>query len=133
MREVLYSIAVELLTESHPYWRQRDWGLIWTVESMISHKLHKITFDVESSELAGAVNRLRAWPAFRGMGVELGEALSNITVWEVAAVQRSSNRAVFLIARSVTKEKRFQSYVAQGSLLWLNSLVAEEVSRNRRS
>lgn len=61
-------------------------GFIWAVESMISHKMHKVTFDVESSELAGVVNKPKAWPAFRGMGVEFGEALSNITEWEVSAV-----------------------------------------------
>lgn len=101
-------------------------GFIWALESVISHRLHNIIFEIEADELVGAINRPKAWPAFRADGLEMREVLSKIGEWEVCAVNREVNRAAFMIARSVTKEKRLQSYVAQGSPSWLRTLLAEE-------
>ncbi|XP_018479119.1 uncharacterized protein LOC108850033 [Raphanus sativus] len=53
-------------------------GLIWAVESMTSHRLHKVTLEIECPELEGAVNRPKEWPAYRGYGVELEHVLNNI-------------------------------------------------------
>lgn len=74
-------------------------------------------FELEASELVGSINRPRAWPAFRAYGLELTEVLSNLTDWKVNMVIREANWGAFLIAQSVTKEMRLQSYVAQGNLL----------------
>ncbi|CAN7100846.1 unnamed protein product [Brassica rapa subsp. narinosa] len=106
-------------------------GLIWAAESMVSHGLQNVIFEIEASELVGAITRPRAWPAFRAYGLELRDVLSNVTDWKVNLVTREANRSAFLIARSVTKELRFQSYVAQGSPRWLQGLLAEEGTRNR--
>ncbi|KAG5384519.1 hypothetical protein IGI04_035989, partial [Brassica rapa subsp. trilocularis] len=44
----------------------RRLGLIWSAESMISHRFQKVSFELEDHELVGSVNRPKAWPAFRG-------------------------------------------------------------------
>lgn len=105
-------------------------GLMWAVESMVSHKLQSVTFEVEATDLVGSVNRPKAWPAFRAYGEELRLSLSKISEWEVAVVTRNTNRGAFTIARSVTREKRIQSYVAQGSPSWLRSLLGNEGSNS---
>lgn len=104
-------------------------GLVWAAESMLSHKIQRVRFEVEDWEVVGAVNRPKAWPAYRSHGGEIREIMSKIADWEVSAVRREVNKAAFLIARSVTNERRIKSYVAQGSPSWLRSLLAEETRR----
>lgn len=104
-------------------------GLLWSAESMISHRIHKVTFELKYTELKGSFNRPKEWPAYRGYGVEIIPVLINIAEWEVDTITRDSNRAAFLIARNVTREKRLQSYVAQGSPAWLRSVIEEEATR----
>jgi len=89
-----------------------------------------VIFELEASELVGSINRPRAWTAFRAYGFELTEVLSNLTDWKVNMVIREANWGAFLIAQSVTKEMRLQSYVAQGNPSWLHGLLAEEGTRN---
>lgn len=104
-------------------------SLIWAVESMKSHKVDRVTFELEASELVGSINRPKAWPAYRAYGEELREMLNTIKEWKVDLVTREANKGAFLIARSVTKHLRMQSYVAQGSPSWLKELLAEEGTR----
>ncbi|CAF2002062.1 unnamed protein product [Brassica oleracea var. botrytis] len=94
-------------------------------------RLQHVIFELEASELVGSINRPRAWTAFRAYGFELTEVLSNLTDWKVNMVSREAKWGAFLIARSVTKEMRLPSYVAQGSPSWLQGLLAEEGTRNR--
>ena len=61
--------------------------------------------------------------AFRAYSKELRDVLNKVTDWKVSSIKRVANKAAFMIARSVTKERRYQSYVAQGSPSWLRSLL----------
>ncbi|KAH0899660.1 hypothetical protein HID58_049228 [Brassica napus] len=92
--------------------------------------LQHVIFELEALELVGSINRPRAWPAFRAYGLELTEVLSNLTDWKVNMVTSEANWGAFLISRTVTKEMRLQSYVAQGNPSWLHGLLAEEGTRN---
>lgn len=53
-------------------------GLVWAIQSMISHKIANVCLEIEASELAGVVDRPGAWPAFRAYGIELQSVLNNI-------------------------------------------------------
>ncbi|KAF3600948.1 hypothetical protein F2Q69_00037857 [Brassica cretica] len=66
----------------------RHIGLIWAIESMASHKLKKVCFEVEASELVGVVKRPLAWPAFRAYGTELAKLLSKIPDWKLDGIAR---------------------------------------------
>lgn len=92
--------------------------------------MQKVTFELEDCELVGAVNRPKAWPDFRAYRVELHDVLANVVEWEVCPVKRAANRPTFLIARSVTKDRRYQSYVAQGSPAWIRRLLVDEGTRS---
>lgn len=74
----------------------------------------------------GAVTKPRAWPAFRYEGVELRKALDLIQEWDVQVVNSKVNRCAHAIARSVTREKKYQSYVAQVSPRWLKEMFEED-------
>ncbi|XP_013607847.1 PREDICTED: uncharacterized protein LOC106314531 [Brassica oleracea var. oleracea] len=66
----------------------RRLGLIWAAESMNSHKVQKVCFELEDYELVGSVNKPKAWPAFRAYGEELRDVLNKVTDWKVSSVKR---------------------------------------------
>lgn len=101
-------------------------GLTWAAESMTSHRLQSVTFEIEASEVVSSINKPKAWPAFRAYGEEMRTTLNKVSDWKVALVTRAENKSAFLIARSVTKEKRMHSYVARGSPFWLRNLLGNE-------
>ncbi|KAG7540714.1 Reverse transcriptase domain [Arabidopsis thaliana x Arabidopsis arenosa] len=100
----------------------------WALESMKSLNVDKIIFGSEDKELIGAVLRPPAWPSFKFQGILLTDLLRNFLVWKLVAEERSSNLGAHLIARSVTREDRRQSYVAIGFPLWLKHLFEKESS-----
>ena len=104
-------------------------GLVWAIESIASHKINKVIFEVEAPELVGVTMRPRAWPAFRGFVAEILGVLQRLGEWELQSISRESNKCDFLIARSVTTEQRLQSYVAQGEPEWLRRCFDEERAR----
>ncbi|CAN6974594.1 unnamed protein product [Brassica rapa subsp. trilocularis] len=104
-------------------------ALVWAIESMAFHKINKVFFEVEAPDLVGAITRTRAWPAFRGYGAEILEVLQRLGEWELQSISREENKCAFLMARSVTKEQRLQSYVAQGEPEWLRRVLDEDRAR----
>ncbi|KAL0668951.1 hypothetical protein Bca4012_031655 [Brassica carinata] len=86
--------------------RERE-SLLWAIESMQSHHVTKVIFEVDFADLVGAVTKPKAWPAFR----------------------YQANRCAQAIAKSVTREKRFQSYVAMGNPQWLKELFEADLQR----
>lgn len=107
----------------------KHFGLVWAIESVASHKLHKVIFEIEAPKLVGVITRPRAWPAFRGFGVEILGALRRVEEGKVKYITREANKCAFMIARSVTNELRLQSYVAQGEPEWLRRILDEERGR----
>ncbi|KAG2270160.1 hypothetical protein Bca52824_064715 [Brassica carinata] len=87
-------------------------AIVWAIEIMASHKINKVVLEVEAPELVGLTMRPRAWPAFRGFGAEILGVIQRLGEWELQSISREANKCAFLIARSVTKEHRSQSYVA---------------------
>ncbi|XP_056843138.1 uncharacterized protein LOC130495690 [Raphanus sativus] len=63
-------------------------GLVWAAESMLSHKIQRVRFEVEDCEVVGAVNRPKAWPAYRSHGGGIREIMSKIADWEVLLEER---------------------------------------------
>ncbi|CAN7099581.1 unnamed protein product, partial [Brassica rapa subsp. narinosa] len=60
---------------------------------------------------------------------EILEVLQRIGEWELQSISREENKCAFLMARSVTKEQRLQSYVAQGEPEWLRRVLDEDRAR----
>lgn len=74
-----------------------------------------------------------SWPSYRAYGKELVEVLSKFSEWSLLGVVREANVPAFKIARSVTMENRFQSYVARDDPVWLRSLLEKERIESQRS
>lgn len=101
-------------------------SIIWAVESMGSHKMSKVIFGVGDAFLVGVTNRPQAWPSFRFHSSEILAALGAIMEWRMVFDGLIANRGAFLIAKSVTRDCRLQSYVAAGFPFWLAGVFRDE-------
>ncbi|KAG7577746.1 Ribonuclease H domain [Arabidopsis thaliana x Arabidopsis arenosa] len=101
-------------------------SVIWAIECLHSHKISRVLFAFEPGDLLSAFNRPNAWPSFRYQVSELLHFLGKIVVWNVLEEKIPANRGASLIAQSVVKEDRVQSYVASGHPRWLHHLFEEE-------
>ena len=84
-------------------------------------------FAVDDDMIVGAVTRPKAWPSFKAMRADILFGLRKIEWWRFSKEMNSGNRGAFLIAQSVTRDLRFQSYVAAGYPFWLQGIF-ERVS-----
>ncbi|KAG7533614.1 Zinc knuckle CX2CX4HX4C [Arabidopsis thaliana x Arabidopsis arenosa] len=98
----------------------------WAVESMHSHKFSKVLFAFEPGDLSSAFARPIAWPSFASQVSDLTHFLEKIGEWKVSVEKSTANRGASLIAQSVVKEDRFQSYVASGHPHWLRRVFEVE-------
>ncbi|XP_010419000.1 PREDICTED: uncharacterized protein LOC104704647 [Camelina sativa] len=101
-------------------------GSLWAIESMRSLKIPRVMFAQDTKELVGATNRPDAWPNFRYHSECLLRALASLPHWRTVLEDRKTNLGAFLIARSVTREDRLQSYIALGYPFWLQKLFENE-------
>ncbi|KAG7543654.1 Reverse transcriptase domain [Arabidopsis thaliana x Arabidopsis arenosa] len=100
----------------------------WAIESMKSLNYNKVIFASEDKDLIGAVLRPLAWPSFKFHSRIIGAALEYLLEWKLSMEDRSSNLGAHLIARSVTREDRRQSYVATGFPSWLGNVFVAEMN-----
>lgn len=93
-------------------------GLVWAVESMVSHRCLRVHFSFEGWCFVNAINRPKAWPSFRSKVVEIRNILRNVLVWRVENESFAANREARNIAITALKDVWFQSYVARGFPRW---------------
>ncbi|ESQ56144.1 hypothetical protein EUTSA_v10026817mg [Eutrema salsugineum] len=101
---------------------------LWAFDSIKSLKFTKIIFAAESDELIGAVNRPPAWPSFKHQSKELLSILGSILEWKVVLEPYEANGGANLIAQNVTREDRWQSYIAYGFPRWLKEFFVNQRS-----
>lgn len=103
---------------------------LWAIESMISLKIHRVVFAGQEADIVGMIGRPRAWPAFRFFSRALSRLIQQVPFWRICIEDKLGNRGAFLIASSVTREDRRQSYVAAGYPEWLRGLFIYEQSNS---
>ncbi|XP_023632598.1 uncharacterized protein LOC111828569 [Capsella rubella] len=99
----------------------------WAIESMRSLKVIRVIFAVEAKDLVDAVSRPHAWPAFKYQSEVILGDLTQIPFWRLLKENRNANKGAFLIAQSVIREDRSQSYVASSYPSWLHEVFTEEM------
>lgn len=97
-------------------------AILWTIESMHSHKINKVIFGSEVSELVQVMQRPKAWPSYSYHFYEMHRLMKKIKECRLIFEHPSANRGAFLIAQSATRESLTQSYVAGGHPFWLQEL-----------
>lgn len=77
-------------------------------------------------DLVGVVLKPKAWPSYRYQVSELKKALGKINEWSLKGVSARTNRNAEMVAKSVTVEMKYQSYVASGGPFWLREVLDNE-------
>lgn len=100
--------------------------ILWAIESMTSMHLSKIVFAGDFRELFLAVKKPFEWPALSHHGQEIKIRLGGLKDFQLRYVTTEENRGATFIAQSVTRQGRFQSYVANGPPSWLFEFFVNE-------
>lgn len=66
------------------------------------------------------------FPLVRHVVAEILSILESFEFWEVKTVPPDANRIAKKIAKSVTSDHRYQSYVSRGYPIWLKDLISLE-------
>ncbi|KAG7595232.1 hypothetical protein ISN45_Aa01g039400 [Arabidopsis thaliana x Arabidopsis arenosa] len=101
-------------------------SITWAMDSMHSHKLNRVIFATEGGDLVSAFHRPKAWPSFSFQVSEIRNFLEKILESRLVEEKASANRGASLIALSIVREERLQSYVAVGHPHWLQHVFEEE-------
>lgn len=101
-------------------------SVVWSMESMVSHRCLKVHFAFEGSVPVNAINRPKAWPSFKFKVREIRSILGNFLERKVYFESFEANRGTRHIAWSAMEDKWFQSYVAQGQSRWLSNVFEQE-------
>lgn len=104
----------------------KNW--LWTLESMKSLHIEKVTFAFASKEMISALHKPREWPAIVGLLEELLAFTVGKALWDIIFEPPSCNQVVFEIARSVVADLRLPSSVASRGPRWLRELIDKEKS-----
>ncbi|KAG2304961.1 hypothetical protein Bca52824_033612 [Brassica carinata] len=95
---------------------------LWAIESVKSLHYDSIIFVSDDKELIAAVSNPNDWPSLKFYSQKVCLHLHQFLDWRVQSLKRGDIKAASLIADSVIKEERFQSYIAAGFPCWLRHL-----------
>lgn len=93
---------------------------------MVSLKIPRVVFAGQELDIIGMIERPKAWPSFRFFSYSLSTLIQKIPFWRLCVEEKRCNKGAFLIAKSVTRDDRRQSYVAAGYPFWLRGLFIHE-------
>lgn len=95
---------------------------LWAIDSLKNLHFGSIIFASDDKDLVAAVTKPSAWPSLKFYSQKICIQLHNFLFWRVQSLKRSDIRGASLIADSVIKEDRHQSYIAAGYPGWLRHL-----------
>ncbi|XP_048599926.1 uncharacterized protein LOC125580030 [Brassica napus] len=99
------------------------------VESLSTLRHKNVVFE-SSSYLAGeAVLNPDNFPMFHGLIDVIREKLSRLQLWSIAYVHSGANQCAEAIARSVTRDQRYASYVGKDGPSWLLPMIHADAVR----
>ncbi|KAF2586779.1 hypothetical protein F2Q70_00034620, partial [Brassica cretica] len=78
--------------------------ILWSLESMRSHKMSNIIIADEFSEMFGAVERPQAWPSFLCYAGQIELSMVGIVGCKLQVANRETNKGTTFIAQSVTRQ-----------------------------
>ncbi|KAG2289917.1 hypothetical protein Bca52824_049521 [Brassica carinata] len=101
-------------------------SLLWSINDLRSLRMDKIIFETSSYCLRDAFLHPVANSPHRELITAILNSLKGFVDWRVEHVVPDNNKVASLIATSVTKKHRYQSYVASGAPSWLQAMLSQE-------
>ncbi|CAN7091771.1 unnamed protein product, partial [Brassica rapa subsp. narinosa] len=98
----------------------------WAIDCLVDLRYDKVVFE-SSSYLAGeAILRPEEFPGFQELLAHIRFKLTGFRLWCISYAHLEGNRCAQEIALSVTRDQRYQSYLARGGPMWLRNFILEE-------
>lgn len=103
-------------------------GLFWAVQNIINLHQKRITLEVTSRQVKEAIIHPHQYPMFRHIISQIRDALDTLEEWRIECIPYGINRCAQAIAVSVTRDYRYQSYIAREGPSWIRSLLNEDAN-----
>ncbi|XP_048611532.1 uncharacterized protein LOC125585866 [Brassica napus] len=100
----------------------------WAVEALLDLRVKRVCFEISSSETWKALTS--PW-LFPNLSLDISRILRlmhNFDLCQIMVVSDQTNFVATEIASSVTKDGRYQSYIATGGPRWLSSNIRSEAA-----
>ncbi|KAG2307229.1 hypothetical protein Bca52824_026977 [Brassica carinata] len=101
-------------------------SLFWAVQSMVNMRQRDVLFESSSTELRETLLHPDRFPEVHCLLDDITDLLRHLDSWSLCYVWDSRNKAASIIADSVIRDHRFQSYVARGAPCWLRETIYQE-------
>ncbi|XP_048599635.1 uncharacterized protein LOC125579819 [Brassica napus] len=100
----------------------------WAIDCLSDLRCDRVVFE-SSSYLAGeAILMPEKFLGYQDLLGYICFKLTNFNLWNISYVHLEGNRCAHEIALSVTRDHRYQSYIARGGPFWLRALTLEEAT-----
>ncbi|CAL9247881.1 unnamed protein product [Arabidopsis halleri] len=104
-------------------------SILWATESLTNLRQERVTFESVSGQVVEAIFQPDKCPMFCILLAEIRSWLDALKGWELKIIPRKANTPAYEIARSVTRDNRYQSYISRNGPNWLQSRIIEEACR----
>ncbi|KAG2299660.1 hypothetical protein Bca52824_036132 [Brassica carinata] len=103
-------------------------SLSWAIEDVLRLRWNKVVFEISSRRLWEALKKPSSAPALSQATSDLLISLNRLSQYQIELVPLSCNTVAEEIAKSVVRDNRLQSYVAQGGPSWLSNIILVEAN-----
>lgn len=103
--------------------------LKWSVEALHDLRVKKVCLELSSQDTWNAINSPSLFPSLAVDISRILRSLHNFDQCQMLLIPAEANSIAEMIALSVTKDRRYQSYIAQGGPHWLSSTIRSEAGQ----
>lgn len=100
----------------------------WTILALKDLRIKRVILETSCSASREVLLQPNRFPAFRSIIESIMLSLQYFESWSLEHVVPERNQVAGLIATSVTRDHRYQSYVARGGPFWLQSIINKEAT-----
>ncbi|KAG7536410.1 Reverse transcriptase domain [Arabidopsis suecica] len=100
--------------------------ILWCLQSLHSLRFHSCEIWTDCNAAVGALERPKEWPKYRSILNKISQAIQVMRDVKFKISSPKANTLAKAIACSVTRDGRFNSYLASGGPAWLHTRIEEE-------
>lgn len=108
-------------------------GLSWAVEGMTILHQKKVIFECSNRQVREAILHPPNFPMYRPFIGSIRSGLGSLENWYVEFTPSTGNWCAEAIAANVTRDHRYQSYVAWGGPAWLHESIVTDSDDGQRN